>query len=219
MTRKEKITAVFAALAFAFAIAGMAHAEIVTDFRATVTENDNGTIRTGKVYVTKEKSRSEWDNSGEIVVTRHDKKVVWFIYPKQKCYVEETDMGKPANFPSGDSSFEVQKPAETAGDLTRKFVGFEMRDSYRMRKYLITVNYSNIKGTDSYYEWRRDDFPIPVRTESLDGRTSFEYSAIHRGPFDPDLFHEPRNFKKVTHEEFETIMSNYKEKHKEVKNN
>jgi hypothetical protein len=122
--------------------------------------------------------------------------VVWFIYPKLKCYVEEPDMGSPANFSKESPSFEVEKPAETAGDLTRKFVGFEMRDSYRMRKYLIKIDYSNIKGSDSYYEWRRDDFPIPVRTESLDGRTYFEYSAIHRGPFDPDLFHEPKKLQK-----------------------
>jgi hypothetical protein len=219
MAKNKKLTAVFAALVLALVFCGAACAEIITEFRANVTECDNGTIRKGKVYITREKSRSEWDNSDEIVVTRHDKKVVWFIYPKLKCYVEEPDMGSPANFSKESPSFEVEKPAETAGDLTRKFVGFEMRDSYRMRKYLIKIDYSNIKGSDSYYEWRRDDFPIPVRTESLDGRTYFEYSAIHRGPFDPDLFHEPKNFKKVTHEEFETLMNNYKAKQSETKKN
>ena len=34
---------------------------------------------------------------------------------------------------------------------------------------------------DRYYEWYRDNFPVPVKTESLDGKTSYEYVNIKLG--------------------------------------
>jgi ABC-type uncharacterized transport system permease subunit len=48
MAKNKKLTAVFAALVLALVFCGAACAEIITEFRANVTECDNGTIRKGK---------------------------------------------------------------------------------------------------------------------------------------------------------------------------
>jgi len=54
---------------------------------------------------------------------------------------------------------------------------------------------------DRYYEWYRDNFPVPVRTESLDGKTSYEYVNIKLGRPPVEFFSQPKGYKKITMEE------------------
>lgn len=170
----------------------------LTEYRAIFSERTpDGAETTGKIYVAHDKSRYEVDGSGEIVVSRYDKKVTWFIYPRLRRYVEEPN--------TGAQTLDPAEPAEgTFGDLTRKFEGFDSRDSYRMKKYSVRVELPG-KGdlADEYFEWYRDGFPYPVRTATSGDAYVYELSKIQIGPMDPDLFAEPKRYKKVTMEELD----------------
>jgi len=176
-----------------------------TEFKATAVEFMDGQKTADKVWITKDKSRREFNGGREIVISRNDLKVTWFIYPMIRCYVEVPALGTFANF---------NMPNETAdtGDLKRKFLCEEEREGFRMKKYLVTIKYSNMPGEDSYYEWCRNDFPVPVRTESLDGSYWTEYKDISRGPIKYDLFNKPA-YKLVSSETAERLLDEYEKKH------
>lgn len=173
---------------------------LYTEFKATVVECDNGEKTESKVWITNSKSRRDFKAGKEIVVTRNDLKLTWFIYPEIRRYVETPALGTFANF---------EMPSENAntGDLKRKFLCYEERDGFRLKKFLVTIKYSNMPGEDKYYEWTRNDFPIPVRTESLDGSSWTEYKNISRGPITQDLFNKPNSYKQATAEEAEQLLN------------
>ncbi|MEG1602722.1 MAG: hypothetical protein RR340_03815 [Cloacibacillus sp.] len=187
---------VFAGRAFAY------------DFSAEFVEKDGAEIQKGKIYISGEMSRYEVDGSEAIQVTRADKKVMWIVFPKHRVYVEEAFAG-PVSIGSGTAAL----PKNT-GDLSREDLGFEEVDSYRLRKYLVTVKYNKGETQDKYYEWRRSDFPVPVKTANLSGTVSYEYKKIKMGPQNPSFFVEPKSYKKVTAEELEKLEAQWSAKKK-----
>ena len=173
----------------------------LTEFSAVFSATTSEGTTTGKIYVVKDKMRYEEDGSGEIVVSRYDKKVTWFIYPKLKAYAEESN--------SGAQNLDPEPPQEgTFGDLTRKFVGYEDIDSYHRKKYLVTVKLPGKESPkDEYYEWYRDYFPFPVKTQTTNGGYTYELSKIKTAAMDPDLFREPKDYKKVTAEQLDQMLA------------
>lgn len=163
------------------------------EFQADFIEKDGKEVTKGKIYISDGKSRYETAGSNEIVVTRQDKNVIWLIFPKLSRYVEQEYIGGP-------------RPVYIDPDLPdndnpkREFLDYEWIDSYRLRKFVVTVEYPGGQQ-DKYYEWYRDGFPLPVKTASLDGKTSFEYLKIKIGPMDPELFTTPKSYKQVNMEE------------------
>ncbi len=173
---------------------GASFANDAIEFSSVFIEKDSGKTQKGKVYIAKDMSRYEVEGSGEIVVTRQDKKVIWLIFPKLRRYVEQPLIGEP------QQNLSRMQEIDT-GDLSREFIGHEMVDSYRLKKFLVTVKYNNGENKDQYHEWYRDNFPVPVKTESLDGQTSYEYLNIKFGKPNIELFAEPKRYKKITIEE------------------
>ncbi|MDO5116328.1 MAG: hypothetical protein Q4D58_09555 [Synergistaceae bacterium] len=197
----RRMISIFATAALlAAAIAAQAAA---LDFSAEFIEKEGKTERKGKIYMTAEKSRFEMEGMDEIEVTRADKKVMWLIFPKKRVYVEEEFFGVIP----GDAA-QSGLPKGT-GDLSREDLGYETVDSYRLKKYLVTVKYNKGETEDRYYEWRRSDFPIPVKMESLNGAVSYEYKKIKMAPQDPSLFNEPKNYKKISFEELEKLEAEW----------
>ncbi|MDD4160353.1 MAG: hypothetical protein PHO18_05345 [Synergistaceae bacterium] len=164
------------------------------EFSALIIEKDNGEEQRGKIFIAKNMSRYELEGSGEIIVTRHDKKVIWLIFPKLRKYVEQPYLGEPKQNYAGANEINT-------GDLSKKFIEHERVDSYRLKKFLVTVKYNNGESKDQYYEWYRDNFPVPVKTESMDGRTSYEYLNIKLGRPPAELFSKPKGYKKITADE------------------
>lgn len=190
-----------AAIIVAFAAFALAAARAdALEFSAEFREKLGDEVREGKIYVTADKSRYEVKGAETIEVTRADKKVMWVIFPKRRVYVEEEFWG----FPLG-SSLENSKKINSGGDLTREELGYETIDSFRLKKYLVTVKYNNGETEDKYYEWYRSDFPIPVKTESLNGYMSYEYRKIKFTEQAPNLFNPPKRYKKVTAEQLEEL--------------
>ena len=188
-------------------VTAFACAAAALDFSAEFVEKEGETTRRGKLFMTSEKSRFELDGTGEIEVTRADKRVMWLIFPKKKVYVEEAFSGALLSaLPEGT-------PKDT-GDLSREDLGYEIVDTFRLRKYLVTVKYNNGEAEDRYYEWRRSDFPIPVKTESLNGEYSCEYKKIKFAPQDPNLFNEPKGYRRISIEELEELEAKQNSKKK-----
>ena len=168
------------------------------EFSALFIEKDNDEVQKGKIFVAESMSRYEIEGSGEIIVTRQDKKVIWLIFPKLKKYVEQPYLGEPKKNYDGPDEVET-------GDLSKKFIEYDSVDSYRLKKILVTVKYNKGENKDQYYEWYRDNFPVPVKTQSLDGRTSYEYVNIKLGRPPVEIFYEPKGYKKITIEELAEI--------------
>lgn len=178
--------------------AGAASQEV--EFSAEFVENDGDEVTKGKIYVGNGMSRFEVAGGKEIVVTRRDKKVIWLIFPRLTRYVEQEYIGEPQQF--------FIDPTDTPVDnVEREFIDYEWVDSYRLRKFLVTVTYPS-GDKDTYHEWFRDNFPVPVKTASLDGKTSFEYRKIKIGAQDPTLFVTPKRYKKVPMEEIIELEEN-----------
>lgn len=199
MKKSVFLLAVFIALTASPAFA------LYTEFKAIAVEYDNGEKTESKVWITNSKSRRDFKAGKEIVITRNDLKRNWYIYPEIRCYVETPSLGTYANF-------DIPPESANTGDLKRKFLCYEERDGFRMKKFLVTVKYRNMPGEDKYYEWRRNDFPVPVRTESLDGSSWTEYRNISRGPINQDLFNKPGSYKLVAAEEAERLLDEFEEK-------
>ena len=173
---------------------GISFASDYVEFSAVFIEKDSGKIQKGKVYIAQDMSRYEIEGSSEVVVTRHDKKVVWLVFPQLRQYVEQPYFGEPKQNISNTQEVDT-------GNLSREFLGHDTVDSYRLKKYLVTVKYNKGENKDQYHEWYRDNFPIPVKTESLDGQNSYEYINIKFGKPNIELFAEPTRYKKITLDE------------------
>ena len=203
----KKITMIAAAAAIL--VMALALQALALDFSAEFVEKDGDSVRKGKIYMTGQKSRFEMEGMDSIEVTRADKKVMWIIFPKKRVYVEEEFWGVIP----GD--VKETNAAKDTGDLSRKDLGYEMVDSYRLKKFLVTVKYNKGETQDQYYEWHRSGFPIPVNMESLNGSASYEYQRIKTAPQDPNLFNEPKGYKKITIDELEKLEAEWaKEKKK-----
>ena len=151
------------AAAFVLAFAALALTSARADaleFSAEFREKLGDEVREGKIYVTADKSRYEVEGADTIEITRADQKVMWVIFPKRRVYVEEEFWG----FPLG-TSLENSGERSGGGDLTREELGYETIDTFRLKKYLVTVKYNGGETEDKYYEWYRSDFPIPVKTQ------------------------------------------------------
>lgn len=195
-----KLSAIITALLTVLLLGSVAWAASanITEFSAEFVENDNGEITKGKIYIADGVSRLEVNGKDEIIVTRQDKKVVWLIFPKLSRYVEQPLIGEPMR------AF-IDPSTASGGNVEREFIDYEWVDSYRLRKFLVTVSYPGGQ-TDKYHEWFRDNFPVPVKSAALNGTTSFEYQKIKIGPQDPGHFTAPsKRYKKVTIEEIIAI--------------
>ena len=181
----------------------------VPEFSAVYVEKEGESIETGKIYVADTMTRYDKDNGREILVIRYDKKVMWTIYPKLRCYIED-------DYPMAAPVTHMEGPKEGQfGDLTREFIGHEEVDSYRMKKYLVSILLKgNPENKYSYYEWYRDNFPLPVKTASVYGNSSYEFTKIKLGKPSIELFMQPKGYKKVTHEDMKIVEFEKKIKNK-----
>ena len=198
---------IFKAAAFVLAFAALALASARADaleFSAEFREKLGDEVREGKIYVTADKSRYEVEGADTIEITRADQKVMWVIFPKRRVYVEEEFWG----FPLG-TSLENSGERSGSGDLTREDLGYETIDTFRLNKYLVTVKYND--------EWYRSDFPIPVKTESLNGYMSYEYRRIKFTTLDPNLFNPPKRYKKITTEQLIELEKQWERSEKKGK--
>ncbi len=93
----------------------------------------------------------------------------------------------------------------TQAIFRRNLLSMKWLTAIRLKKYLVTVKYNNGESRDRYHEWYRDNFPVPVKTQSLDGKTSYEYVNIKLGRPPAEFFSQPKGYKKITMEDLAEI--------------
>ena len=81
------------------------------------------------------------------------------------------------------------------------------------------MKYNGGETEDKYYEWYRTDFPIPVKTESLNGYMSYEYRRIKFTTLDPNLFNPPKRYKKITTEQLIELEKQWERSEKKGRSN
>ncbi|MEG1641675.1 MAG: hypothetical protein RR272_01040 [Synergistaceae bacterium] len=181
----------------------------VTEYSAIYIEKDATTTTQTKVYVARNMMRQDLKNGEEIIVTRYDKKEMYIIYPKIRRYILE-------EYPGQAPVIETKPQEGTFGDMTRKFIDYETINTYRMKKYLVTIKYRGKKeNTYQYYEWYQDNFPLPVKTQDLKGVSETEYTKIKLRKPDIELFMKPKSYKQTNIGEINALLL---AKEKEEKN-
>jgi hypothetical protein len=156
-----------------------------SEFSADVVNTSAGMGTTsGKIYVSKDKTRMEMEQA--IVIARMDKKVSWVIMPLQKQYMEQ------AIDPRSVAGTDEKMP----GELERTLVGKETVDGRSTEKYRITYNAMGKKET--VFQWLDPRIKIPVKTAAEDGSWSMEFRNIHAGPQADSLFEVPAGYSKFS---------------------
>lgn len=171
-----------------------------TEYSAVYVEKDGKTETETKVYAAHNMYRQDLKGGDEIVITRYDRKQMYIIYPKLRCYVLES-------YPGEAPVYDAQPREGKFGDMTREFIGFETEDTYRLRKYLVTIDFmGKEENRYQYHEWYRDNFPLPVKTKSLKGESETYYTNIKLRKPEIEFFMKPNRYKKVTQAEIQTLL-------------
>ena len=171
-----------------------------TEYSAVYVERENGKETETKVYAAHNMYRQDLKGGDEIVITRYDRKQMYIIYPKLRRYILES-------YPGEAPVYDPVPREGKFGDMTREFVGFETEDTYRLRKYLVTINFmGKEENRYQYHEWYRDNFPLPVKTKALKGDSETLYTNIKLRRPDIEFFMKPKRYKKVTQSEIQTLL-------------
>ena len=59
--------------------------------------------------------------------------------------------------------------------------------------------------------------PVPVKTQTTNGSYTYELSKIKTTQMDPDLFREPKGYKKMSMEDIDALSQNSGDKAKKKK--
>jgi hypothetical protein len=155
------------------------------EFSADVVNTAVGTgTMTGKIYVSKDRSRMEMQQG--VVISRMDKKVAWILMPGQKKYMEQ------AIDPRSAAGTEEKMP----GEIERSLVGKETIDGRLTDKYRIVYDASGKKET--VFQWMDPAINIPVKTAAQDNSWSTEYKNISIGSQPESLFEVPAGYEKFS---------------------
>jgi hypothetical protein len=165
----------------------LAGSAAAAQFSAQMLIKDGEKVVPGKICVQDGKLRQEFsDAAGQtITIVRPDKKVIWFIMPQERAYVEMPLKKKlPGQF--------IQVPNEA---LSKRLVGKETVAGYEAEKYQVTVREGG--GPEIQMIWVATKLGAPVKMTSRGGNFSVEYQSIKEGPQADRLFDLPPGYKKL----------------------
>lgn len=173
---------VLAVMILLFSFGGIATAQ---DFSADLVFTINGGVFTGKIYVAKEKTRTEMPPA--ITITRVDKSVVWVLMPDQKMYMEQPL--KPENI--------VASTDKMPGEIERKHLGTETVDGKKTEKYRIVYTVEDKRET--IFQWIDTGSGFPIKTAAEDGSWVMEYKNLKIGKQPDALFEIPAGYRKMSY--------------------
>jgi len=174
----------FYLLPLLFIFSGVAAA---AQFSALMMIKDANKLLPAKIYVQEGKLRQEFsDAEGQTVtIVRPDLKVVWFIFPWERAYLEmPLKMKLPGQF--------IQIPPDA---LSKRLVGQETVNGYEAEKYEVTLRRG--KGLEKQTIWLATKLGTPVKMISKEGNFSIEYKNIKEGVQAERYFSLPPGYKKL----------------------
>ena len=155
-------------------------------FSALMMIKDGDRLVSGKIYVQDALMRQEFtDAEGQTVtIVRPDQKVIWFIMPLERAYVEMPLKKLPGQF--------IQIPKEA---LTKRLVGKETVNGYEAEKYEVSVRGGG--GLEKQTIWVATKLGTPVKLIAKERNFSVEYKSIKEGAQAERLFNLPPGYKKL----------------------
>ena len=155
---------------------------LAQEFSADLVSKVGDTTVEGKVFIGKDKTRTEMGQM--ITIGRADKGVAWMLMSEQKQYMEQTY--KPETLASAAEKF----PNESE----RKLLGNESVHGKITEKYRISYEANGTKQI--ILQWIDPASKIAVKTAAEDGSFSTEYRNIKTGPQPAGLFELPEGYTK-----------------------
>ncbi len=154
------------------------------DFSAEMVGTGNGQSFSGKIFISKDKVRTEMQ--GAIAISRIDKNVVWLLMPQQNIYMEQ-----PL-----DPKTVISSTGKVPDVVSRKFIEDEVIGGRNTKKYRVV--YRALGNEAEIFQWVDPSVAIPVKTAAIDGSWSMEYRNIKTGPQSGSIFEVPAGYKKFT---------------------
>jgi hypothetical protein len=150
-----------------------------------VLETEAGTF-TGKVYVSRDKERSETDMGGmqSVMILRKDKQIGWMLMPSHKMY-QELDLAQA----------QQQSGSAPADEVEITEVGAESVEGFDATKYKLVLK----NGSAGGFIWiTKDGIPVKMDMLTKDGRSKSRMTVTLKnlsiGPQDPQLFELPSGY-------------------------
>lgn len=161
-------------------------AALAQDFSADMVSTTKDGTFTGKIFVSKDKTRVEVPES--VTITRMDKKVMWMLMPSEKMYMEQPF--DPRNVTATSEG--------VSGEIERKLIGQETVNGKIASKYKVTYEVEGVR--DAVFQWIDTASSIPVKTEAADGSWTMEYKNLKIGAQPDSLFEIPAGYQKFSYE-------------------
>ncbi len=177
---RRSIKVILSAVFLLFIFTGVIFAQ---EFSADMVSTTNQGNFSGKIFVSKDKSRMEIPQS--IIIARMDKKVTWILMPQQMMYMEQPL--NPENI--------VVSAEKMAGEIQRQLLGQETIDGKTANKY--SVVYTLGDKQEKVFAWVTVDSNIPIKTQASDGSWTIEYRNLNIGKQEPSLFEIPAGYKNM----------------------
>ena len=153
------------------------------NFSADVLITNGKEITKGKIYVSENKARSEFE--GMATISRMDKNVVWMLIADEKMYMEQ----------KLNASQVVPRSEAAENEVERVLLGKEYVDKKECNKYRISVVVAGQKST--HLLWLAVDTGFPLKMAAEDGTWAQEYRNLVIGDQPNHLFEIPAGYQKL----------------------
>lgn len=153
------------------------------EFSANVMSTTPMGTFSGKVFVTKDRTRMELAES--TIITRLDKKAVYILLPT-KMYMEQ---------PLGPE-YAASVGEKLPGEISRELVGREEVGGRSAQKFKVT--YMLDGKEDTVFQWIDDKLGLPLKVAAPDGTWSLIYTDIKAGSQPDKLFEVPDDYSKFS---------------------
>jgi hypothetical protein len=197
----RKVLFALAAVSLSLPLQAVAQTAPDLEFSATAVQSlpQNRTM-TGRLYVSKAKTRQETSQDGQTRVTISDAQqgAAWMLNPDRKEYVE---VKSPSRGEGGGESSRMPLPNEPGhpctqqgSPLTCTRLGTELVSGRQTDKWEFVAT----QGQETYRTvmWVDQRLRLPVKAEFPGGMAS-ELRDIKEGPQPADLFQVPADYKKI----------------------
>jgi outer membrane lipoprotein-sorting protein len=183
--KKLVLFCLVAVLTGIFALPSLA-VDLNGNYLTTIVSNAGENTITGKFCFSDGKMRMGMQEY--VMISRMDKKVSWTLMPLTNTYTEQPLSFRTAAYMS---------TGKLKGEIGRVEIGPEAAGGIDCIKYKVTCK-TGAKKRESLFLWMSSDYPIPVKTATIDGKWSIEYSQIQTTITNPDsLFEIPAGFSKI----------------------
>jgi outer membrane lipoprotein-sorting protein len=145
----------------------------------------------GKFFVKGNDFRQETNMQGQeqIMIYRHNGDTVWMLMPREKMYMEMSNLPQAENVPQVDQR-RIEQMAE------KKYLGKQTVNGYACEKYQF-IYHDTSMGTMTQWFSKKLNFPIKMEMDGPSGHMTSEYKNIIEQSLSNSLFEIPAGYEKM----------------------